>query len=510
MANHSLDPKVSPHDDFLDKISFRELFDAAVEAMVLVDAAGHIVMANCAAQRVFEYTLDEMLGLEIEALVPERYREHHRKYRKLYLAEPYQRSMGSTRELMLLKHDGQEMAMRASLSPINVETETCILVTISTLNRRDEAERTLQASEERFRLIQQAADAGVFDIDCANNRVYCDRRMCELLNNGTEEIMALEKFFAAIHPDDRVRFRVIFDDVVNMSAGNTCRGEFRVMQQPDHRERWIATLGQAQFENGRTKRIVGIARDITERKLLEKALQQQRSEIETLFSQQVAVITASAIAHEINSPLTAVAAYSDVAHRALSYRPIEKVKAQEALEGCIQQALQAGRKLHELIEFLQKREIQTEELSLNRIIEDALLQLHSDGYGSFHLALDLEPDLPLIRANKIQVQKVLVNLIKNSVQAMRIENIDHSEIAIILKTLPGENMAIVTIRDNGPGIDEKTISHIFDPFFTTKPTGFGVGLSISRALIEANGGQLWIDPDFREGAQFHFTLPYAS
>ncbi|SEN50038.1 PAS domain S-box protein [Nitrosomonas marina] len=509
MANHSLVPNVSRHD-CLDKISFRELFDAAVEAKLLVDAAGHIVMANCVAQRVFEYSLDEMLGLEIEALVPERYREHHRKYRKMYLAEPYKRSMGNSCELKLLKHGGQEMAMRASLSPIYVETKIYILVTISTLDRRGEVEQALQASEERFRLIQQAAGAGVFDIDCANNRVYCDSRMCELLNNGTEEIMALEKFFAVVHPDDRVKFRAIFDDVIDLSTGNTCRGEFRVMQPPDQRERWVAILGQAQFENGKAKRVVGIARDITERKLLEKALQQQRSEIETLFSQQVAIITASAIAHEINSPLTAVAAYSDVAHRALSHRPIEKDKAQEALEGCIQQALQAGRKLHELIEFLQKREIQTEKLNLNRIIEDALLQLHSDGYGAFHLALDLEPDMPLITANKIQVQKVLVNLIKNSVQAMRGEGTVHSEIAIILKTLPGENMAIVTIRDNGPGIDEKTISHVFDPFFTTKPTGFGVGLSISRALIEANGGQLWIDPDFREGAQFHFTLPYAS
>ncbi|MDR4515164.1 MAG: PAS domain S-box protein [Nitrosomonas sp.] len=509
MTNHPPSSEYSSHDP-LDGISFRALFDAAFEAMLLVDAAGRIVLANYAAQSVFEYSLDELHGREIEMLLPERYREHHRQYRKIYLVEPCKRFMGNACELTLLKRSGQELGVRVSLNPITVESQVFILVTVHALDRRRQAELALQASEERLRLIQQAAGAGIFDIDCMNDRVYCDERMCALLGNKAGEIMVLEKFFGLIHPDDRAKCRAIFDETIDLPAHGRCRGEFRISQPPEHTECWIAILGQAQFESGKAKRIVGIARDITERKLLEQTLQQQRNETEALFSQQVAIITASAIAHEINSPLTAISAYSEVAQHALGVTPIDCDRAKEALDGCVQQAQQAGEKLYELIGFLQSREVRTEALSLNRVVEDALLQVNSDGYGAFHLVLDLMPDLPPVKANKIQIQRVLVNLIRNAVEAMREANTVSSEIAITVKTLLGENMAIVTIKDNGPGIDQHTISRIFDPFFTTKPTGFGVGLSISRALIEANGGQLWIDPDFRQGARFYFTLPYAS
>ncbi|SER20523.1 PAS domain S-box-containing protein [Nitrosomonas sp. Nm51] len=481
-----------------------------VEAMLLVDTSGSIVLANSAAQHLCGYPNDALCGMEIEMLVPHRFRDHHRRYRAMYYKHPRKRPMGNDRDIRLLNRSGEEISVDISLSPITIKKHLYILATLNAIDRRYQVESALRENEERLWLIQQAAGAGIFDIDCVNGRVYCDERMRGLLGNEAGENMALEKFFAAIHPGDRAKCRAVFDETIDLSANGRCRGEFRLAQPPDCTEHWIATLGQAQFENGKAKRIVGIARDITERKLLEQTLQQQRNETEALFSQQVAIITASAIAHEINSPLTAVSAYGEVAHHALSVSPIDCDRAKVALDGCVQQAQKAGEKLHELIGFLQNREVQTETLNLNRIIEDALLQTRNDGFGEFQLALDLKPDLPAVKANRIQIQRVLVNLIRNAVEAMRAENVVNSEIAITVETLSGENMAIVTIKDNGPGIDRNTICRIFDPFFTTKPTGFGVGLSISRALIEANGGQLWIDPDFRHGAQFHFTLPYAS
>ena len=500
--------------ELVASIRFEELFNAVVDAMLLVDSSGHVVLANPAAMRLFGYAHDEICGQVVENLMPERFRKHHRQHRNRFNAEPRKRPMGNSCELMLLNRHGEEIAVTISLNPITVteqaREQSCVLVTFIALDRRRQAENALRASEERLWLIKQAASAGIFDIDCVNRRVHCDERMRELWWDQVDEIITLEHFFAVIHPDDRVRCQKVFNESINPDEKGRCRSEFRILRSSDSSERWVSTLGQTQFEKGLPRRIVGIARDITERKTMELTIRQQRNETETLFNQQVAILTAAAIAHELNSPLTAISAYSEVARRALSASPIDYDKAREAFDGCFDQAHHAGKKLYELIGFLQGSEVETEAVNLNRVVEDTLLQVRSDGYEAYHLTLDLEPDLPAVKANRAQIQRVIINLIRNAVEAMRASNIADSEIYIAVKTLGSANTAMVTINDNGPGIDPEAISRIFEPFFTTKPTGIGMGLSISRALIETNGGQLWVDPDFRQGAQFHFTLPFAS
>ena len=103
-----------------------------------------------------------------------------------------------------------------------------------------------------------------------------------------------------------------------------------------------------------------------------------------------------------------------------------------------------------------------------------------------------------------------MNLLRNAVEAMRGAGLTSSEITVTVCTNKKMNMGHVMVQDSGPGISQDAIKRIFEPFFTTKPTGIGMGLAISRALIEANGGQLWFEPDTRTGAMFHFTLPFAA
>ncbi|MGZ8261530.1 MAG: sensor histidine kinase, partial [Methylotenera sp.] len=257
-------------------------------------------------------------------------------------------------------------------------------------------------------------------------------------------------------------------------------------------------------------RLIGVAQDVTERKTLEKKLQEQRAETETLFTQQVAAQTASAIAHELNQPLAAISAYSEVALHALQDNTNDPVKLKRALEGCVEQAQRAGRSLHELLAFLQKGELVTEKLDLNDIVKETLELARNYGYGGFHPMLQLDENMPAVLANRIQVQKVLVNLLRNAVEAMRGMRAPTSAITITVQTRPEINMAHITVQDSGPGLDPETAKRVFEPFFTTKPSGIGMGLAISRALTEANGGQLWLEPGTKPGATFHFTLPFAS
>jgi C4-dicarboxylate-specific signal transduction histidine kinase len=174
------------------------------------------------------------------------------------------------------------------------------------------------------------------------------------------------------------------------------------------------------------------------------------------------------------------------------------------------QAQRAGRTLHELLDFLHKGEATAEPIDVNDMVRCALAIAEGSGYGGFQVVIELDPALPLVMANRLQLQKVLVNLVCNGVEAIRGAGKPSTALTITVRTSVENNMALVTVQDSGPGLDARTAHRIFDPFFTTKPDGIGLGLAISRSLIEANGGQLWADLEAGPGATFHFVLPFAS
>lgn len=229
----------------------------------------------------------------------------------------------------------------------------------------------------------------------------------------------------------------------------------------------------------------------------------------TLLKQQVASLTASAIAHELNQPLAAISAYSEVARRSLNGDSSNLEQLNRALCGCIEQTQRAGQTLHELLNFLQQNTIAAESIDLITLIKETVATAQNDGFGGFPTSLDLQPGLPPALANRIQTQMVLLNLLRNGVEAMREAQISPTPISIKLQRHNENNMALITVQDSGPGLNSEIEHRIFDPFFTTKSNGIGVGLAISRTLIQANGGQLWLDSSKGMGGVFHFTLPFA-
>lgn len=496
--------------DSFTGLNFQTLLNAVSDAILLIDDSGHVVLINSAAQQLFGYADHELCGLEFEEVISPHYRDLYRHYRKVHLGKPWKRVMGNDSTLTVLNRDKQELKVNIGLNPLTAHNRLYILITLTLTDRRRHAEVALKASEERLWLAKQAAALGVLDFDFEHNVIHLDKQMRELWGCGNDEIMTHDKFLRAIHPKDYASHQTALEKAIDPTGDGEYHAEFRVINPADGSERWIIIAGQVHFVIGRASRLVGMARDITKRKTLEKELQMQRAETEVLFKQQVAIHTASAIAHELNQPLTAISAYSEVALRAMENNTFSTNDVKRVLESCFKQSQHAGQRLHELVAFLQKGEVVTEKLNLNEVVMDALKIARSDGYNDFHLVLQLEPDLPAVLANRLHIQKTLVNLLKNAVESMRAANISNSAVTIIVKTLKEKNLAMVSVLDNGPGIDQEIARYIFDPFFTTKPTGIGMGLSISRALIEANGGQLWVDPDARDGAIFNFTLPFAS
>lgn len=415
-------------------------------------------------------------------------------------------------EFINRRKDGADYREAATISPLRlaggeVTHYVAVKADITELKR---AMSELRTSEDRLRLAKSAAGLGVYDRDIAGGTLEWDERTRELWGIGPDEPISYATFMMGVHPDDREATQAAIDRALDPLGTGEYSAEYRVISRADGSLRQVAANGRSFFEGGRAVRFVGTLKDISEQKRLEKELQERRSEMELLVNQQVAAQTAAAIAHELNQPLVSISAYSEAALRMLRGGTKSPEKLEHALQGAVEQAQRAGRTLHELLNFLHKGKAAAEPVDLNLVVREALVIAEESGYGGFRPVIELERDLPPVLANRLQVQKILVTLLHNGVEAAREAGVPTSTIKITVRTTTGKSMAEVTVQDNGPGLDAATARRIFEPFYTTKPEGIGLGLAISRALIEAHGGQLWADPEAGPGATFRFTLPFAS
>lgn len=488
----------------LEHLSFNALFDALPDAMLLADEAGFILHANPAIHALLGYSDDELYGLPVNVLIPGIYRGQCSAEPLIHKKHPAAESNSYT----AITRDSKELKVNASLVTLKTQRPANIVITLYH-DCHLQTEESLRLSEERLRLAKRAAGLGVYDRDLTTNILHWDERSRELWGLSPNEEITYDKFESLIHPDDRASRIAALEYALNPANNGEYQTEFRITRKNDGAERWIATVGQISFEAGKPVRLIGLMRDITKLKTKEHQSHERRNETEALLKQQIAVQTASAIAHEINQPLTAISAYSEVALHSLRNNNLSSENLCRALEGCVMQAQRAGDTLHELLNFLRQSELTVDSADINKIVQVSIDIAKKDGYGRFNPILQLEKDIPPILCNQLQVQKVILNLVRNGIEAVLGTGVKTANITIKACRAAENNMAQVTVQDNGPGFSNKMAKHIFEPFFTTKSGGIGMGLAISRSLIEANGGQLWNDPNTKTGATIHFTLPFA-
>jgi signal transduction histidine kinase len=269
------------------------------------------------------------------------------------------------------------------------------------------------------------------------------------------------------------------------------------------------TVALVRRADGQPDYFISVVENIEERRRAETALRELRANMERLLAVQVASQTVAALAHELNQPLNAVTTYAEAALRMLRAGNPRPEKLQHALEQGSQQAQRAGRVVRELMEFLRQGEVQTEAVDLGECVRRALRSAQDGGPGRFHAVIDFDADLPPVLANCMQVEKVLATLLQNGVEAMREAATPAPTFTLTLRTADDGRMAQLTVSDNGPGMDAQTVDRLWDAFFTTKPRGLGMGLPISRGIVESHGGRLWAESAPGEGASFHITLPFA-
>jgi two-component system sensor kinase FixL len=261
-------------------------------------------------------------------------------------------------------------------------------------------------------------------------------------------------------------------------------------------------VGEMRGKDGRY--FTGFIRDLTERQETEKRLQELQGELVHVSRLTALGEMASALAHELNQPLAAIANYLTGSRKLLAREAPDLAKVGGAVEKASEQALRAGHIIRRLRDFVARGETERRIESLPRLLHEAsAFALVGAKEHGVKVRTQVDPQVDLVLADKVQVQQVVLNLIRNALDAM--EGCDRRELRVAARPAPSD-MVEISVADTGAGIDESVAAQLFQPFVTTKAAGMGIGLSISRTIVESHGGSLWAEANEGGGTVFRFTL----
>jgi len=260
-------------------------------------------------------------------------------------------------------------------------------------------------------------------------------------------------------------------------------------------------------EAGRVQFIIGTGIDITEKHQAEIRAREILEEASRLQRLQTANELATLLAHELNQPLAAIASYAEAGQQLLRHTPLEQDKLTRNLDQISQQSLRAGEAIRHLRAFVGRGRIEPVPLDLNTVVRNTCtLMLPKARSRGIKLVLELDETLPQVMGVGVHIEQVLLNLMRNAIDAIRGAKMKSGSITVTTQQQDG--MARISVRDSGPGIEAGQVDKVFEPLASRKEYGLGVGLRISRSLIEAHGGKLWVEPH-QPGGIFHFVLPFA-
>lgn len=483
----------------------RAIVDQVVVGIVRTDLAGNITFANNGFCDITGFRQEELLGKRWQDLTyPEDMQNSTHVYRQLM-----QEGKPLSFEKRYINKNGNVLWVNISANRLRDADEKIAggLAVVVDISRRKQAEDALRKSSEEIADLYNHAPCGYHSMD--KDGIIRQINNTELDWLGYTRDEAIGKLTAAdiLAPASLEIFRESYQRF--MEQGSVHDMELKMICKDGTDFTALVSATAVYDPGGHYVMSRSTVMDITERKRLERKLLEQRNKMGELQTMQIAAQTAAAIAHELNQPLLAIATYSGAASMMLQADKPDLDKIRHAVEANEQQAHRAGKSIRELLELLSIKEFPVEAFDLNQEILDVMGNVRSEHEMQFHASLQLEAGLPSIMANRTHVHKVLLNLLHNGIEAMQQAGVPSPSLTVTLRTTQNGDYAQVTVQDNGPGIENKDFQRMFEPFFTTKTEGIGMGLSISRSLIELNGGQLWLEPQQGRGAIFHFTLPFA-
>jgi PAS domain S-box-containing protein len=385
---------------------------------------------------------------------------------------------------------------------------TAVVVT-RLISKMQHLTHELQRREAYLSEAQRVAHTGSWAWRVAGREaLYLSEEWYRIYGFDPEEgIPSWEKRLERIHPEDRARWQSVLDRAT--AEKSDYEMEFKILL-PDGTVRYIQTLGHPVLnEVGELIEFIGSSTDTTERKRAEEALRQAQADLARVSRvNTIGELTAS-LAHEVNQPIAAAVTNANTCLRWLSRDQPDVEEARAAATRIVKDGTRAAEIIHRVRLLFQKGAPQRQLVQVNEVIREMTVLLRGEAARhNISVRTDLATDLPEVKADRVQLQQVLMNLMVNAIDAMK--EVDGTRVLAIKSQPAADDEVMVSIRDTGVGLPPQDAEQIFNAFFTTKAHGTGMGLRISRSIIESHGGRLWAGDNTPRGASFYFTLSTAN
>lgn len=375
------------------------------------------------------------------------------------------------------------------------------------LVERRKPQDLLRENEQRLRLALDSAEMGTWEWNLTTDQVRWDGRQFDLFGIRPENFsgkgaQALE----VIHPEDRERVKTAINHA--LAQGEVFRAEFRVIH-PDGSIRWLDGRGHPLTNSvDGSQRMLGVNFDITERKQLDQERERyvRLENLAQMHRLHIAGEFAALLAHQLNQPLTAIRSFAEAGLARLRRGVSEPQEMRETLEDVVAQSERAAGSIRDLRKFLARQPQEKSAGDLNAEVRAACTLMEVLARGrKIRVKLNLKEPLPAITMRPSQIEQVIINLMENAMDAIAHSGHTGGVIQLSTRFDPAHKEVIVEVVDSGPGLDDATVARVFDPLYTTKKNGIGMGLVISRSIIQDHGGRIWAEP--RPGGRFLIALP---
>jgi PAS domain S-box-containing protein len=479
--------------------------DSALDCIVTIDHEGCITEFNPAAEHTFGYRRDEVLGKHLaDVIIPPSLREKHRQGFARYLATGEARMLGKRIEMTAVRADGSIFPVELAIARIPLEGPPSFTGYLRDITERKEAEQALRRSEAFLAEAQHLSHTGSFSWRVATDEITWSEQLYRIYELEIGVPVTLELIRTRVHPEDLTLYERMVEEA--RVGGNDFEWQYRLLM-PNHSIKYMHALAQStRDQNGQLEYIAAV-QDVTARRLAEEARDKARSELTHVARvTSLGTLTAS-IAHELNQPLSGIVTNASTCMRMLAADPPNVEGARETARRTIRDGNRASEVITRLRTLFGKKEATNEPVDLNDATRDVLaLSLSELQKNRAILRRELADDLPLVTGDRVQLQQVILNLLRNASDAM--STIHDRPRDLLIRTEPDDNDRVrLSVSDVGIGFEPQAADKLFEAFYSTKNEGMGIGLSVSRSIIEHHHGRLWATSNNGPGVTFSFSIP---
>ncbi|MGA9964299.1 MAG: PAS domain S-box protein [Terriglobales bacterium] len=481
------------------------IVDSALDCIVTIDHEGCITEFNPPAEHTFGYRRHEVLGKHLaDVIIPPSLREKHRQGFARYLATGEARVLGKRLEMTAVRADGSEFPVELAIARIPLEGPPSFTGYLRDITERKRAEQALRRSEAFLAEAQHLSHTGSFSWRVATDEITWSEQLYRIYELEIGVPVTLELIRTRVHPEDLTLYERMVEEA--RVGGNDFEWQYRLLM-PDHSIKYMHALAQSTRDQDGQLEYIAAVQDVTARRLAEEARDKARSELAHVARVMSLGTLAASIAHEVNQPLSGIITNASTCLRMLAADPPNVEGARETARRTIRDGNRASEVITRLRTLFGKKEATHEPVDLNDAARDVLaLSLSELQKNRAILRPELADDLPLVTGDRVQLQQVILNLLRNASDAM--STIHDRPRDLLIRTEPDDNDRVrLSVSDVGIGFEPQAADRLFEAFYTTKNEGMGIGLSVSRSIIERHHGRLWATPNNGPGVTFSFSIP---